>query len=436
MTATVTPRALALDILLGVVVRGHKLSTVMEGANRALGDPRDAALAQELCFGVLRWLPRLEALLARLLKRPLKARDRDLYIMLLLGLYQLLYTRIPPYAAVAETVSLTRVRGKPWARGLINGVLRRFQRERTTLLQAIESSDSASLAHPSWMIAALRRCWPQQWRAILTANNERPPMTLRVNRRVTDRQAYQERLARAGIQARAAPHTNDGLILDAPVDINRLPGFAEGMASVQDGAAQLAATLLELRPGQRVLDACAAPGGKSAHILEQAPELAELVALDRGPERVARLEQTLDRLALEASVVCADATAPARWWDGRPFDRILLDAPCSGTGVIRRHPDIKLLRREDQLPLLLAQQGRLMDALWPLLAPGGTLLYATCSVLCEENEAQIERFASAHDDVTVLPIEAPWGQARPSGRQVLAGEDGMDGFFYALLRRG
>lgn len=418
------------------MVQGHKLSTVMEDATRALGDPRDAALAQELCFGVLRWLPRLEALLSRLLRRPLKARDRDLYIMLLLGLYQLLYTRIPPYAAVAETVSLTRVRGKPWARGLVNGVLRRFQRERTTLLQAIEGSDSASLAHPPWIIAALRRCWPQQWHAILTANNERPPMTLRVNRRVTDRQAYQERLAQAGIQARPAPHTNDGLILEAPVDINRLPGFAEGLASVQDGAAQLAASLLELRPGQRVLDACAAPGGKSAHILEQEPNLAELVALDKGSDRVTRLEQTLGRLALEASVVCADATAPAQWWDGRPFDRVLLDAPCSGTGVIRRHPDIKLLRREDQLPLLLTQQGRLLDTLWPLLAPGGTLLYATCSVLCEENEAQIGRFASAHDDVTLLPIEAPWGQPQPSGRQVLPGEDSMDGFFYALLRRG
>lgn len=436
MTPTVTPRASALEILIGVVVRGHKLSSAMEGATRALGDPRDAALVQELCFGVLRWLPRLEALLALLLKRPLKARDRDLQIMLLLGLYQLLYTRIPPHAAVAETVSLTWVRGKPWARGLINGVLRRFQRERTALLQAIESSDSASLAHPSWMIAALRRCWPQQWHAILTANNERPPMSLRVNRRVTDRQAYQGQLARAGILAQATPHTDDGLILDAPLDIRRLPGFAEGMVSVQDSAAQLAAPLLDLWPGQRVLDACAAPGGKSAHILEQAPHLAELVALDKAPDRVARLEQTLGRLALEATVVCADATAPAQWWDGRPFDRVLLDAPCSGTGVIRRHPDIKLLRREAQLPSLLNHQARLLDALWPLLAPGGTLLYATCSVLCQENEAQIERFASTHHDVTVLTIDAPWGQTRHSGRQVLPGEDGMDGFFYALLRRG
>jgi len=436
MSRRSNPRWVAVQVLLDVVARERLLGAALAPVSRLLRDPRDVALTKELCFGVLRWWPRLEALQERLLERPLKHRNRDVEVILLLGLYQLLYLRVPAHAAVNETVALAALCGKPWAKALVNGVLRRFERQRVTLLREVDRQESAALAHSDWLVKSLRRCWPEDWRQILAENNARPPMTLRVNRQRRERNAYLADLTTAGLVGHPTPHAVQGVTLAEPVDVDALPGFAQGQVSVQDAAAQLAAPLLAPAPGERILDACAAPGGKTAHLLEYQPSLQGLVALDKDPERLARLQENLSRLGLRAEVACADAAAPDEWWDGRLFQRILLDAPCSATGIIRRHPDIKLLRRADQIAGLLSRQERLLVALWPLLAPGGTLLYATCSVLCEENDAQVARFVASRGDVGVQPIEAAWGRPLRYGRQVLPGEEQMDGFYYALLRKG
>ncbi|MCU0936121.1 MAG: 16S rRNA (cytosine(967)-C(5))-methyltransferase RsmB [Gammaproteobacteria bacterium] len=435
VAAPPTARAAALAAVRAVLVDGESLSIALPKATAGLADPRDRALADELAYGVLRGLPRLEAVLAQVLERPLRPQEVIVRVALLLGAYQLLSTRVPPYAAVAETLALLEAAGRAWAKGLANAVLRRVDRERAALLAGADATEPGRWAHPAWLIDAVRRAWPQDWQAVLTANNAHPPLTLRVNARRGTREAYLARLAEAGLAARPAPHTTHGVVLETAAGVERLPGFAEGLCSVQDAAAQLAAPLLAPAPGDRVLDACAAPGGKTAHLLEMQPDLGELVAVEQDPRRAERLAETLRRLGLRATTRVADAADPGDWWDGRPFDRILIDAPCSATGVIRRHPDVKARRTPDQLATLAAGQTRLLAALWPLLAPGGVLLYATCSIFPEENEQPLARFLAVHTDARPVPLDVPWGRARAAGRQVLPGDDGMDGFFYALVRR-
>jgi len=426
-------RAAALQALAQVLGEGRSSSRVLDAFTASL-EPRERALARELCLGVLRFAPRLERLLERLLTRPLRRRDADVRALLLLGLYQLLYTRIPDHAAVSETVALAEP-GKPWAGGLVNAVLRRFQREREGLLAELARDPEGRWAHPAWLVAELEAAWPHDWTHILEANNARAPMTLRVNARRSTREAYLQRLERLGLGAHAAPHTEHGVVLHEPREAGALPGFAEGLVSVQDGAGQLAAALLDAPPGSHVLDACAAPGGKAAHLLERAPGPARVVCLDRDAERLGRLRQSLRRLGLDADAIATDATRPGDWWDGGAFDRILLDVPCTATGVIRRHPDIRLHRRPADVESLAAQQQRLLDAVWPLLARSGRLLYATCSVLPRENERQVEGFLGRHEDARVRRISAAWGRPLRCGRQILPGEDGMDGFYYALLEK-
>jgi len=426
-------RLAALEALLAVLVGGRSLDRALAETGARLADPRDRALARELAYGTLRWLPRLEALVETLVERPLRARDADLRVCLLLGLYQILHTRIPVHAAVSETAALPAARGKPWATGLVNATLRRAHAGRDSWLERVAEQAPARHAHPAWLIERIRDAWPSDWQAVLDRSNERPPMTLRVNARRSTREAYQERLAAAGLAARAAPHTGHGLTLETPVAADRLPGFAQGSVSVQDAAAQLSAPLLRARPGERVLDACAAPGGKTALLLEQSEGDLELVALDPDPERLARVHDTLARLGLDAHVECAAAEDLDAWWDRRPFDRVLVDAPCSGTGVLRRHPDIKHLRRREDLPALAERQQRLLEAAWSVLAPGGRLLYATCSVLPEENWLPIERMLRRHRDAIPRTIGGAWGRPAPLGRQILPGDDGMDGFYYAVL---
>lgn len=426
-------RVTAAFTLRAVLDEGRSLSAALPPALQR-ASAADRPLLQALCYGSLRWLTRLEALAARLLDKPLRTRDRDVHHLLLLGLFQLLYLDIPPHAAVSLTVEAAGALRKPWARGLLNGALRRFLREREALLAAVDESESAALAHPLWLLERLAQDWPQRWRAIAEANNAHPPMTLRVNLRRGDREDALSALAAAGITARPAECSASAVMLDAPVGVERLPGFAEGRLSVQDAAAQLAAGLLQLAPGQRVLDACAAPGGKTGHLLESCPEI-DLLAIDNDATRLERVRDNLQRLELAATLQPGDAGCPDAWWDGRPFDRILLDAPCSGSGVIRRHPDIKHLRRADDIPALAAQQARLLRALWPLLAPGGILVYATCSVFSAENTAQIDTFLDDEPQAQAIPIDAAWGQAAGAGRQILPGECGMDGFYYALLRK-
>jgi 16S rRNA (cytosine967-C5)-methyltransferase len=401
---------------------------------------RDRGLVQELAFGTARWQPRLSALAARLLQKPLKATDADVEALLLVGLYQLFYSRIPAHAAIGETVGCADKFKKPWAKGLLNAVLRKAQREGEALLAELEHDPVVRTAHPRWLQKALKAAWPQQWEAVCAANNAHPPMILRVNRRHQHRDSYLERLNAAGIEAQPCRFSQDGIVLAEPCDVRSLPGFAEGWISVQDEAAQLAAELLELAPGQRVLDACCAPGGKTCHILEVEPQLGHVVAVDLEAKRLTRVRENLDRLGLNAELIATDARDTGAWWDGKPFQRILLDAPCSATGVIRRHPDIKLTRQPDDIVALAALQGELLDALWPTLEVGGILLYATCSTLPIENTEVIEAFLARTPGARELDIagqldQPPAGIKQPHGRQLLAQEGGHDGFYYAKLMK-
>ena len=425
-----TPRAAAARAVAEVLV-GRSLAELLPAAGVA---ERDRALLAELVYGTCRWFPRLDFFLGRLLQRPLKQRDTDLRALLLVGLYQLVETRVAPHAAVDETVAAARALGKEWAAGLVNGVLRAFLRDRAALESAAAADPAVAHAHPAWLVARLQAAWPEDWAAILHAANGRPPMTLRVNRLRGSTPGYLATLAQAGLAGSVVDGVPAALVLDQPVDVTRLPGFGEGAVSVQDAGAQLAAPLLDPRPGEAVLDACAAPGGKTGHLLEWCPE-ARVTAIDVDARRLARVRDNLERLGLAARLAQGDAEHPAGEWAEDRYDRILLDVPCTATGVIRRHPDIKLLRRAPDVDELVARQARILDAVWPLLRPGGILLYVTCSLLPDENHRQIDRFLGRRPDARALPIDAAWGRAAGAGRQILPGERTMDGFFYARLTR-
>lgn len=396
-------------------------------------EARDRGLTQDLAFGTARWQPRLDALAERLLQKPFKAADADVHALLLVGLYQLLYTRIPAHAAIGETVGCADKLKKPWAKALLNAVLRRAQRESDAILAELERDPVVRTAHPRWLQKSLKAFWPQHWEAICAANNAHPPMILRINRRHHDRDAYLSLLAEQGVAAQACVYSRDGIVLAEACDVRGLPGFAEGWVSVQDEAAQLAAELLDLAPGQRVLDACCAPGGKTCHILEAEPALAGVVAVDLEEKRLVRVRENLQRLGLHAELIAADGRDTQAWWDGQPVQRILLDAPCSATGVIRRHPDIKLTRQPDDIQALAILQGQLLDALWPTLDVGGVLLYATCSTLPTENTEVIEAFLARTPGARELDLATPAGIKQTHGRQLLAQEGGHDGFYYAKL---
>ncbi len=419
--APLPPRLAAARAVHRVVVHGRNLDQALAGAIA------QRPLAQALAYGTLRHYWSLDDAVRQRLRRPLKRRDRDLHALLLVGAYELRHLRTPAHAAVSQTVEAAVALGKPWARGLVNAVLRGLQRDPTLPPQRPE----ARWDHPTWLIDALRNAWPDHWRDLLTAGNRQAPMTPRA----TDPERSLAELTAAGIPAHRHPHVPTALVLEAPQSVDRLPGFDSGRLSVQDAAAQLAAPLLDPRPGMRVLDACAAPGGKTAHLLQHCPDI-HLLAIDRDPQRLQAIDANLRRIHARARLCAADAAEPHRWWDGRPFHRILLDAPCSGTGVIARHPDIKHLRRADDIPALVHHQARLLDALWPLLAEGGILVYATCAILPQENQAQVAAFLARHPDARALPIDAPWGREAGPGRQILPGCDAeMDGFFYARLEK-
>lgn len=427
----VNTRALAARTLARVLGEGQSLTHALTPALAEARTP-DQGLLQELCFGTLRWYPQLQFLLDRLLNKPLKSQQREIQALLLLGLYQLQHLRVPEYAAISETVAASRELSKPWALGLINAVLRNFQRRRTALMADIEQDETARCAHPAWLLERLKADWPEDWPTLVTVNNSRSPCGLRVNLQRTSRQAYLHTLNDAGIEATLVPYIDTGIILASACDVERLPGFREGLVSVQDPAAQLAAGVLDLQPGMRVLDACAAPGGKTCHILESEPSV-RLLALDIDLKRLARIRENLDRLNLTAQLLAGDALQPESWWDGVPFDRILVDAPCSATGVIRRHPDIKVLRKAADIGSLADRQRALLARLWSLLAPGGMLVYATCSILKQENEGVVADFLADQAEARERPIADAWGRPGLQGRQILPGEAEMDGFYYARL---
>lgn len=428
------PRAVAAEILSHVLHDGLSLTAALtQGFARE--QPADQGLIQEFCYGVMRWQPQLEIWLDSLLTKAFKPKDTDIRALLLIGLYQLEYMRVPDHAAVSETVAAVHELKKPWAKNLVNAVLRNFLRQQDELKEKLKDSQMIQFAHPIWLIHMIKAAWPQHWQSILHANNVRPPMSLRVNLRQQDRQSYLTALAQAGIEAKACQHASAGILLQSSCRVEQLPGFAEGAVSVQDEAAQLAAELLAAKDGDRVLDVCAAPGGKTCHILERQAELQQLLAIDIDPQRLARIQDNLDRLHLRAQLICADAGATDQWWDGKLFDRILLDAPCSATGVIRRHPDIKYLRKATDIEQLAHLQQHILQGIWPLLKPGGMLLYATCSVLPQENSQQIENFLRHHTDAIYRPITQSWGIDVGVGRQILSGSDNMDGFYYAQLEK-
>ncbi|MCQ8105877.1 16S rRNA (cytosine(967)-C(5))-methyltransferase RsmB [Methylomonas sp. SURF-2] len=424
-------RGCAAQILSRVIGDGQSLTAALDSQLPKLKDHQDRAFAQAICYGVIRHYFALDCLLGHLLDKALKAKDGDIKALLLVGLYQLQYMRVKPHAAVSETVAATK--HKPWSKGLVNAVLRRYLRDSETLAAQCATDRQAELNHPRWLIEQIETNWPEQYRHILAANDLPPPMALRVNLRQNSREDYLRMLNQQGMAAQVVAHCPTALILDEAMNVDQLPGFAEGRVSVQDVAAQLAAGLLDAQAGDRVLDICAAPGGKTAAILERQPGLQSLLAVDIDAGRLQRVTDNLHRLQLHAETLAADAANPQDWAAGQLFDRILLDAPCSGFGVIRRHPDIKLLRRESDIAALRALQAQILGACWDLLAPGGTLLYATCSILKQENEQQIAAFLNRHADARELVISADWGQPRPHGRQILTGDRRMDGFYYAKL---
>lgn len=427
-----SPRALIAQVIARVVHEGALLDHELELARQRLTDPRDQAFAQECVYGVLRRFYSLRRRLSGMLAKPLKKRDAEIEALLMSGLYQLFELGAAPHAVVDASANACRELDRAWATALVNAILRGALRREP--LPAGAEDIEARWNHPRWLVDALAHAYPARHPEILEANLARPPFALRSNRRRQTRAEYLAELAKAGIEARVLTDCPAGLIVEDPMPVSRLPGFADGRVSVQDGAAQLAAMLLEAHPGQRVLDACAAPGGKAMHLLETVDDL-ELTALDIDASRLARVADNARRLGLACRLVAGDAAQPSDWWDGRPFDRILVDAPCSATGVIRRHPDIKLHRQPEDIPALAARQGSILDALWPLLGSGGKLLYATCSILPAENDEVIAAALSRHPDAALQAIGIGCGVQTRYGRQLLPGEHDLDGFYYCLLEK-
>lgn len=438
MSDSAALRAEAAKLITAVVHQGRSLSDTLPPAQAALDKDADRRLLGALVYGSLRWYGRLEGLLSRFLDRAVPRKQRVLHGLMICGLYEQHYLSTPDHAVVSETVSAARRLGHPRAAGMVNAILRRAQREGGAVLAELDTDPVRRHAHPGWLVRRLEKDWPERWEAILAANNSPAPFWLRVNRQHVGREDYQRLLqGRRSLSAAAPEAVPTALLLDQGTDVERLPGFDTGQVSVQDGAAQLAGHCLDVAPGQRVLDACAAPGNKTAHLLELADGRLDLTALDASGERLERLRRNLQRGGYSARVLEADAAEPAGWWDGRPFDRILLDAPCSATGVIRRHPDIKWLRRDEDIEDLVRLQERMLKTLWPLLAPGGRLLYSTCSVFRDENDRQVRRFLETTGDAreVSLPLLEPVATALNPGYQLLPGDSGMDGFYYVALEK-
>ncbi|MFM2486910.1 16S rRNA (cytosine(967)-C(5))-methyltransferase RsmB [Celerinatantimonas yamalensis] len=426
-----TSRALSASIIFQVIEQSQSLNGLFD-RELARCSLKDRGLTQELCYGVIRLLPRLDYWARQLMDKPLKGKYRTGHYLILAGLYQLFYMRIPAHAAVSETVQASRELKLGQFSKLINGVLRNAERRHDELMELINQQPSLQSCHPKWLSEQIEQAYPEKYHDILQANNQRAPMWLRVNQHAITTTEYLAKLVEADISAFPCPDTPDGLRLEHPVGVTKLPGFHQGWVSVQDGAAQMAARLLDPQPNDKILDACAAPGGKTCHLLERQPSI-KLTAIDVDAQRLTRVQENLDRLNLQAILRVADASKPQLWSDG-PYDRILLDAPCSATGVIRRHPDIKWLRRQEDIAALVVLQQQILTALWGELKVGGTLLYATCSILPAENNQQIAGFLADHSDAQLLPIHIDETPQSP-GWQILPGELHKDGFYYARLQK-
>jgi len=424
-------RALAAHTCYLVVDLGVSLSDALPKAQSSLTNPSDKALLQEMCFGLMRYLPQFEFVCQQLMDKPLIKQLRPLQFLIYLGMYQLKFLRIPDHAAIGETVEAARQLKGQKLTGLINAVLREVQR-RPELFDFSQAPAAVQHCHPGWIVNSLQQAYPEQWQNIVAANQQKAPLWLRVNVQKITAAAYLHELALQDIEAsQPIRYLPNAILLDKARDVTNLPGYAEGWFSVQDAAAQHAAYFLQPEDHHHILDACCAPGGKTCHILELAPS-ADVMALDKDPLRLNRVHANLERLGQSATVLAADAAEPAQWAPAEPFDRILLDVPCSATGVIRRHPDIRWLRKKSDIAALVQLQQHILQSVWPLLKPGGVLLYATCSQLPDENAEQITRFLASVDDAEALPLSP---EHPDSQWQILAGEQQMDGFYYAKLRK-
>lgn len=439
MSSSASLRAEAAKLISGVVHQGRSLSEILPEAQAGLDSDSDRRMVGALVYGALRWYSRMDGLLSAFLERPVPRKQRVLHALMICGLYEQHYLSTPEHAVISETVSAARKLRQPRAAGMVNAILRRSQREGKAVLEKLDAQPAIRHAHPAWLLDRLRTDWPSGWEKILMANNSQAQFWLRVNLQRGSREDYLSALhSECDRQAQVVQSIPSALVLEKAMDVERLPGFATGRVSVQDGAAQLAGHCLDVRPGQRVLDACAAPGNKTAHLLELADGELDLLALDNSGRRLERLQENLRRTGYTANVLEADASDPGSWWDGKPFDRILLDAPCSATGVIRRHPDIKWLRRSEDIVELARLQAQMIRALWPLLACGGRLLYCTCSVLRQENEAIVGPFLAETGDAGELRLDMLEDVATRMeyGYQILPGDSAMDGFYYVALTKG
>lgn len=422
------------------VFSGQSLSAVQIHTIDKLEDTRDRGLSNEIVNGVLRWRWQLEYLVSQLLSKALKKKDNDVQLVLLMALYELMECRTPDYAIINEAVELVRKSGKKWAASLVNAVLRRFTREKEHLISLIDN-EQEKYSHPLWMLKKIKDDWPNDWPKILHENNQRPAFWLRVNQSLKSAEQYKALLLERELDSEQSILSPSAIKLVHGVDVRTLPGFEDGMLSVQDVGAQLSAELLDVSENHRVLDLCAAPGGKTCHLLEHYKKLAHMVAVEFDEKRMRRVSENLQRLKLtdRVKLIVADARDYKNWWDGVEFDRILIDAPCSASGVIRRHPDIKTLRREDDIAQLVRIQSEILKSAWKMLKPGGELLYITCSIFKDENQKQIGQFliqnADNEKDAVELIINGSWGKARDFGRQLLPGEHDADGFYFCKLKK-
>ena len=423
------------------VFSGQSFSVVQQRTIDVLEDRRDRGLANEIVNGVLRWRWQLEFFVSRLLTKPLKQKDSDVQLLLLMALYELKECRAPDYAIINDAVELVRApggkgAGKKWAAGLVNAVLRRFTREKEELIASIKDGQ-VHYSHPRWILEKIKTDWPENWIQILEANNQRPAFWLRVNQMQYSAEQYQNLLAENDIESQVSALADHALKLSHGIDVRLLPGFADGAVSVQDVGAQLTAELLNVAEHAQVLDLCAAPGGKTCHLLEHYNDIDKVFAVELEQQRMQRVSENLQRLKFEsrAELIVADAREYKQWWSGNQFARILIDAPCSASGVIRRHPDIKTLRRESDIIPLVKLQAEILSSAWQMLAPGGELLYVTCSVFKDENQNQIHDFLSQNNDAAEIKIESNWGKPCEYGRQLLPGEQDADGFYFCRLRK-
>ena len=420
----------------------HVISNVLNGKSltESLGEIktkvaiRDQATLQEICFGCTRWYIQIEAILNKLMRKSLALKQPIIHALLTVGIYQLMRMRIQSHAIINETVAACDDIKRSWAKGLVNAVLREFQRNEKKILASLNTDITIQESHPEWLVIKFKRAWGEARAKKIISNNNIPgPLVLRINNQFGDRESYLKTLDKLSIKSISTKYSPVGIRIIEPIPIDTVPNFGDGAVSVQDEAAQFAVPLLNIKSGQLVLDACCAPGGKTCHILEQQPNIKSLLSIDISKNRLEKVKENAKRLRLEPNLLAADICDVDTWWNSIPFDRILLDAPCSGTGVIRRNPDIKLLRKASDITDLATRQLQLISALWPTLKQNGVFLYATCSILPEENDNVIKEFMTSHKDASILNINETWGIETKFGRQLFPEEKEHDGFYYARL---